>query len=86
MFTILLGLGMMIVGILMLRFHQAVYNFTGSLDFIDRWVTAGTPAFLKLFSLALIIIGMGMVFGIWTWLTQPLSDGFRDAFGGGTKQ
>lgn len=85
MFTILLGIGMIGVGILMLKYHQQVYNFTGSLDFVDRWVTAGTPAFLRIFAVALVIIGLGMVFGVWGWLTQPISDGFRDAFGGGIK-
>ena len=85
MFTFLLGLGLVAVGVLMLKFHRPLYNFTGNLDFIERWVTAGTPAFLKIFAVILVIVGMAMAFGLFGWLTQPLSDGFRDAFGGGIK-
>ena len=85
MFMIILGLSFFSAGILMLKFNRPVYNFTGNIDFVERWVTAGTPAFLKIVALLLVIIGMGMVFGIWGWLTQPIADGLRSTFGGGVQ-
>ena len=81
-----LGVLLLVIGFLLLQFHQQVYNFTGELDFVVRWVPAGTTSFIKLVGVVLVILGMGMMFGLWTWLTQPIADAFSSAFGGKIRQ
>ncbi|MEI7819226.1 MAG: hypothetical protein WCI47_03865 [bacterium] len=85
MFPIFIGLIMVILGTLMLRYTQQIYNFTGALDFVENKVTAGTPGFIKLFGLALVLIGLGTIFGLWTFLTDPLGDSLKSMFGAGQK-
>lgn len=76
----------MAIGLLLLKFALNVYNFTGPIDFIERWVTAGTPAFIKILGVILVILGMGTIFGIWAWLTDPLVEGVKDLTGSNLKK
>jgi hypothetical protein len=80
-FNIFLGLAMLATGLLMLKFWRNVYNFTGAIDFVERLVTAGTPAFIKIMGIALVVIGLGTIFGFWGWLTAPLVDGIKGLSG-----
>lgn len=72
---------MLATGLLMLKFWRNVYNFTGAIDFVERFVTAGTPAFIKIAGIALVVIGLGTIFGFWGWLTAPLVDGIKGLSG-----
>lgn len=72
---------MLATGLLMLKFWRNVYNFTGAIDFVERLVTAGTPAFIKIMGIALVVIGLGTIFGFWGWLTAPLVDGIKGLSG-----
>lgn len=80
-FNIFLGLAMLATGLLMLKFWRNVYNFTGAIDFVERLVTAGTPAFIKIMGIGLVVIGLGTIFGFWGWLTAPLVDGIKGLSG-----
>lgn len=80
-FNIILGLVLISLGLLMLKFWRSVYNFTGALDFVERWITAGTPAFIRIVGVLLVVIGLGTIFGFWSWLTAPLVDGIRSVTG-----
>ena len=79
MLMILLGLFLIVLGTVMLVFNREIYGFTGGIDFVEHYFRAGTPAFLKLFSLALVLIGIMMATGFGSWLTKPLSNAF-DSF------
>lgn len=83
MFTVILGLTLMALGIFMLKYWQAVYNFTGGIDMIEKWSPAGTPAFIRISAALLVIFGLGMIFGLWTWITQPFVDGVKGLSGQG---
>ena len=72
---------MLATGLLMLKFWRNVYNFTGAIDFVERLVTAGTPAFIKIMGIGLVVIGLGTIFGFWGWLTAPLVDGIKGLSG-----
>lgn len=73
----------MALGLAMLKFWRNIYNFTGAIDFVERWVTAGTPAFIRIIGVILVVFGLGMTFGIWSWLTQPVADAVKGL--GGTE-
>lgn len=77
LFNVFLGIFLMAVGLTMLKFWRNIYNFTGAIDFVERWVTAGTPAFIRILGVVLVVFGLGMVFGVWSWLTQPIADSVR---------
>jgi hypothetical protein len=81
LFNIILGLSLMGLGLAMLKFWRGIYNFTGAIDFVERWVAAGTPAFIRIVGVVLVVFGLGMTFGIWTWLTQPIADGVKSLSG-----
>ena len=83
--NILIGATMITLGLLMLKFWRSVYNFTGALDFVERWVTAGTPAFIRIVGVLLVVIGLGTIFGFWGWLTAPIVDGVRSLSGQGVQ-
>lgn len=83
MFTIFLGIFLVALGIAMLKYWQAVYNFTGGIDIIEKWSPAGTPAFIRIFAALLVLFGLGMIFGLWTWLTQPFAEGVKGLSGQG---
>ena len=85
-FNIFLGLGLMGLGLLTLKFWRNVYNFTGALDFVEKWSTAGTPAFIRIVGVILVIFGLGMIFGLWTWITQPFADGVKSLGGSELKR
>lgn len=48
LFNIFLGMFLMAVGLVILKFWRNIYNFTGAIDFVERIVTAGTPAFIRI--------------------------------------
>ena len=81
LFNIFLGFALLALGILMLRFQRSIYNFTGAIDFVERFWHAGTPSFIRIVGVALVIIGLGMMFGFWGWLTQPLADSVKSLTG-----
>lgn len=83
MFNFLLGAALLALGIVIVRFAQNIYNFTGAMDFVERWIRAGTPAFIRIVGVVLVIFGLGMMVGLWGWLTQPIADGVKSLSGGG---
>ena len=78
--SIFLGITLVIVGILTVQFHKQIYNFTGALAFVERRVTAGTQSFIKLFGAILVIIGIGLTFGLFDWLGVLLGEAVRSMF------
>jgi hypothetical protein len=81
LFNIFFGIFLMAVGLTMMKFWRNIYNFTGAIDFVERLVTAGTPAFIRILGVVLVIFGLGMTFGIWSWLTQPIADSVKGLTG-----
>jgi len=72
--NIIWGLIWIAVGMAMLIYNRQLYNFTGAIDFIESHWTAGTPSFLKLFAVALVIIGLSLATGVGGWLISPITD------------
>ena len=77
---IFLGLILIVLGTLMLTYSRHVYNFTGGIDFIEEHFRAGTPAAIKLFALAMVIIGIFLATGLGHSLTDPITHGLHQIF------
>lgn len=71
---------MIVIGFLVLKFHEQVYNFTGAIASVERHITAGTPAFIKLVGASLVILGIGTMIGMWDWILTPVGDAIRSMF------
>lgn len=84
--NVFIGLAILGLGILIVRYTQNIYNFTGGLDFIENIFHAGTPTFLRLTGIVLVVFGLGMIFGIWNWLTQPIADALKNLTGANLKK
>ena len=78
--SVFLGIMLVIAGILAVQFHKQIYNFTGALAFVERRVTAGTQSFIKLFGVFLVLIGIGLTFGLFDWLGTLLGEAVRSMF------
>lgn len=78
----LLGLFLVVTGTLMLVYNQRVFNFTGRISFVESKMPGGSSGFLKLVAVVMVIIGLLFVTGLGGWLTQPISDGVQNTFGG----
>ncbi len=77
---IFIGLSMVGVGFVMLQFHEQVFSFTGPIPWVERHIRAGTRSFIKLVGVALILIGIGTVIGMWDWILAPVGGAIRSMF------
>ncbi len=68
------GIVWIAVGTAMLIYNRQIYSFTGAIDFIESHWTAGTPSFLKLVAIALVLMGLFMVTGVGDWIIAPFAD------------
>lgn len=86
LFNFFLGLALVGFGIVIVKFQQNIYNFTGAIDFVEQYFHAGTPAFIKIVGVVLVIFGLGMMVGLWGWLTQPFAEGVKSLSGGAIRR
>lgn len=79
---IMFGLGLLFVitGTAMLVFNRQIYGFTGGLDFIENHLRGGTPAFLKLVALILVVVGLLFVTGLGSFITRPIANALNQLF------
>ncbi len=66
----------------MLVFNRQIYGFTGGIDFVESHFRAGTPSFLKLVSVVMVLIGLFMATGLFGWLTAPIAHSINSLFPG----
>jgi hypothetical protein len=62
--NILLGLVFIILGTLILNFHRLIYRITGHMQGIQDWFPGGTYNFIRIFAVALTILGIFNLVGI----------------------
>lgn len=74
------------IGIAMMAFNRQVYNFTGRIDSIERKFPAGTLSFIKFFAIVLCLLGILMITGLMSFITDPLFDSLKQTIGGGSLQ
>lgn len=81
--TFIWGALIVVVGVLIVMFSENIYNFTGSIDSVDRYAPGNTRNFIKLMGVAMIIAGIivfagayGLVFGgVLDWFVGLLNVG-----------
>lgn len=75
-----LGLLFVVLGTAMLAFNRQIYGFTGGLDFVENHLRGGTPAFLKLVAVILVVLGLLFVTGLGRFITDPLAHALNQLF------
>ncbi len=78
--TIILGIILLGLGIVMLRYNMKVYYFTGQIDFIEAKMPGGTSSAIKLVAIILVFVGAAMATGVFTWMTQPIVNSIVSTF------
>lgn len=68
-----IGVAMTIVGVLIVIFSEPIYNFTGSIDFVERRAPGNSRSFIKLLGILLIILGIMTFSGLWAIIFKPLA-------------
>ena len=75
------GIVLLPIGICFVIFAQNIWNFTGSIDFVEKYFPGNTRAFIQLLGIIMILLGMLFITGIGNWLTEPLYDTLENVFG-----
>jgi hypothetical protein len=78
----LFGLMLVAGGTLALIYHRSVFNFTGQIGFVEQRIPGSSSSFIKLMSVLAVILGLLFATGLGGWLTQPITDGLQNTFGG----
>ncbi len=71
---------MVVLGTLTLVFSKQVYDFTGGIDFVESHFPGNTSAFIKLFGVVLVLLGILFFTGVGGFITKPLFEGIRNTF------
>lgn len=79
---IITGIVFIIIGIAALYYNQSIYNFTGPIEFIESKMPGNTVGFIKLLAVMLVLIGIFMATGIFSFITKPIWDAINNSFGG----
>lgn len=77
----LIGIALLGIGICFVIFAQNIWNFTGSIDFVEKYFPGNTRAFIQLVGVIMVILGMLFITGLASWLTEPLADTIGKLFG-----
>jgi hypothetical protein len=80
--TIVWGILVSIIGVLTVVFSEKIYNFTGSLSFVESKVPGGSRSFIKLIGILMIIGGLLVFSGAAGFITDPLGKSLQGIFGG----
>ncbi len=75
------GLVILPIGICFVIFAQNIWNFTGSIDFVEKYFPGNTRAFIQLLGIVMVLLGMLFITGLSNWLIQPISDTAGSIFG-----
>jgi uncharacterized protein involved in cysteine biosynthesis len=75
------GLVILPIGICFVIFAQNIWNFTGSIDFVEKYFPGNTRAFIQLLGIVMVLLGMLFITGLSGWLIQPISDTVGNIFG-----
>jgi hypothetical protein len=78
---LLIGLGMIIVGVLGVKFTFQIVNTTGNQDWIERFTGSGsTYGIYKIFSVFLILLGLLVATGFGNNVMEFLFSPFKSLF------
>ena len=77
-----LGLFLLAGGVAALYYNRVVFNFTGRIGFVESRMPGNSLGFIKLVAVLCVVLGLLFVTGLGSWLTQPLSSGVEQIFGG----
>jgi len=80
--TILWGILVLIMGVVAIVFSEKIYNFTGSLSFVESKLPGGSRGFIKLIGVIMIISGILIFSGAAGFITDPLGKSLQGIFGG----
>jgi hypothetical protein len=64
-------------GVIMMKYAVPIANFTGMVDFAEKYMTgglAGTYSLYKLIGFALCILGLAYLFGLFNFIPTTLPD------------
>ena len=75
------GLVILPIGICFVIFAQNIWNFTGSIDFVEKYFPGNTRAFIQLLGIVMVLLGMLFITDLSNWLIQPISDTVGNIFG-----
>jgi hypothetical protein len=84
--TIIWGILVIITGILGVMFTEQIYNFTGSIGFIENKFPGNSRAFIKLMSFVIIIVGILLLTGTSSFISNALGNFFSGLFNRNTPQ
>jgi len=76
------GLVLLPIGICFVIFAQNIWNFTGSIDFVEKYFPGNTRAFIQLLGIVMVLLGMLFITGLGEWLTGPIGESVGRLFGG----
>ena len=68
------------VGILTVVFSDAIYSFTGAIDFIEKHLPGNSRGFIKLTGMALVILGILIFSGAIKFISGPFGDWASQTF------
>ena len=73
---IIIGIIMVLVGILIVVFSEQIFNFTGSIGFVENHFPGNSRAFIKLMGILLVLLGVMTFSGLWAVIFKPLGSVF----------
>jgi len=79
--NILLGLLFLGLGIAMVVFAQQIWNFTGAIDFVEKYMPGNTKAFIQLVGVVIVILSLFFITGLGSTITGPIGDTLGKLFG-----
>jgi hypothetical protein len=64
---------MVIIGALLVIFSEQIYNFTGSIEMVEKRSPGSSRGFIKILGILIIILGIITFSGLWSIIFRPLA-------------
>ena len=77
---ILIGILLIAAGIVGLVFNQQIFNFTGSIDFVEQRFPGNSSGFIKILCVVMVLTGIIIATNSYAWFLSPISNYINSTF------